>query len=449
MSTPAALAPTAPTVAPAAGPDLAALWRLIVQAGGTKAYIDARLKELGFLVTRRDADAMSDREKDSYKKALKQEAEERRKLRRETWAAYRANHIVHLGEGVFWTDEVKEDKWDTPNSEERAAENELPALDRPEQLAEALGVTIPQLKGMAYHRDAATTLHYVRFTIPKRDGTERPIWAPKKRLKAAQRWILHNIVERLPVHGAAQGFLVGRSILSNAAVHVNSKTLLKMDIKEFFPTVTLRRVKGVFRRAGYRDGISTLLALICTEAPREIVQLDGKTYYVSLGPRCLPQGAPTSPALTNALCLRLDRRLAGLAAKRGWRYTRYADDMTFSWPAEGTGKPGLKAMMGLVRRVVAAEGFEVNDDKTRVHRTGGRQSVTGLVVNGDGDPRVPRKLRRQLRSAIHKLKTGQPLQEGETVARLCGYAAFVYMTNPDLGKKMLGDLLGFEEKPAT
>jgi hypothetical protein len=426
--------------------DRQTLWRLIVQAGGVRAYIDNQLRDRGFLVTRRDADQMSDREKDQYKKQLKQEAEERKKLKRETWAAYKANHIVHLGEGVFWTDEQKPDKWDTPNSEERAAENELPVLDKPEQLAEALGVTIPQLKGMAYHRDAATSLHYVRFTIPKRDGTERPIWAPKKRLKAAQRWILHNIVERLPVHGAAQGFLVGRSILSNAQVHANAKIILKMDIKEFFPTVTVRRVKGVFRRAGYRDGTSTLLAQLCTEAPREIVTLEGKTYYVSLGPRCLPQGAPTSPAITNALCLRLDRRLAGLAAKYGWRYTRYADDMTFSLPAEHKGPPKLGAMMGCVKRIVESEGFAVNEEKTRVHRTGGRQSVTGLVVNGDGPPRAPRKLRRQLRSAIHKLKTGKPLKEGESLARLTGYAAYVYMTNPELGKKMLEDLKGFDEK---
>ena len=76
------------------------------------------------------------------------------------------------------------------------------------------GLTIPQLRGLAYHRDAATSVHYRRFTIPKRDGTERPIWAPMPRLKAAQRWILHNIVERLPVHGAAHGFLAGRSILT-------------------------------------------------------------------------------------------------------------------------------------------------------------------------------------------------------------------------------------------
>ncbi|WP_439620226.1 reverse transcriptase domain-containing protein [Gemmata sp.] len=434
---------TTATVTPAPpAADPMVLWRLIVQAGGMKAYIDAQLKERGFLVTRRDADSMSDREKDGYKKALKQEADERRKLRRETWGAYKANHIVHLGEGVFWSDDPAPDKWDTPNSEERAAENELPAIDKPEQLAELLGLTIPQLKGMAYHRDAATSLHYVRFTIPKRDGTERPIWAPKKRLKAAQRWVLHNIVERLPVHGAAQGFLVGRSILSNAAVHANARAILKMDIKEFFPTVTVRRVKGVFRRAGYRDGISTLLALICTEAPREIVEMEGKTYYVSLGPRCLPQGAPTSPSLTNALCMRLDRRLEGLAKKLGWRYTRYADDLTFSLPAEHTGKPRLGTMIGCVTRIVAAEGFEVKAEKTRVHRTGGRQSVTGLVVNGDGPPRVSRTLRRQLRSAVHKLKTGKPLKEGESLARLSGYAAFVYMTNPDLGKKLLADING-------
>jgi hypothetical protein len=422
------------------------LWRPIVQAGGVRAYIDGQLRDRGFLVARRDVDQMSDREKDLYKKQLKQEAEERRKLKREAWVAFKANHIVHLGEGVFWTDEQKPDKWDTPNSEERAAENELPALDTPQQLAEALGVSVPQLRGMAYHRDAATSLHYVRFTIPKRDGTERPIWAPKKRLKAAQRWVLHNIVERLPVHGAAQGFLVGRSTLTNAAVHTDSRTILKMDIQEFFPTVTWRRVKGVFRRAGYRDRIATVLALICTEAPREVVQQDGKTYYVSLGPRCLPQGAPTSPALTNALCLRLDRRLAGLAKKLGWRYTRYADDMTFSLPATHKGKPRLGALLGCVRRIVAAEGFAVKDDKTRVHRSGGRQNVTGLVVNGDGQPRAPRKLRRELRAAIHNLKNGKAMKEGETVARLAGYAAYVYMTDPKLGKRMLGELLEGAEK---
>jgi RNA-directed DNA polymerase len=416
------------------------LWRQIAQAGGVQAYVTAQLRERGFLFDRRDADQMSDREKDQYKKALKQEAEERRKLRKEAWQAYQAAHVVHLGEGVFWSDDGKPDRWDTPNGEERAAENELPALDTPAQLAEALGVTVAQLRGLCYHRDAATSLHYRRFVIPKRDGTARPIWAPLPRLKAAQRWVLHNVVERLPVHGAAQGFLAGRSILSNAATHTGSKIVLKMDVKEFFPTVTWRRVKGVFRRAGYREQIATLLALLCTEAPREVVEFEGKTYYVSLGPRCLPQGAPTSPALTNALCLRLDRRLAGLAKKLGWRYTRYADDLTFSLPAGHQGPPRLGALLGCVKRVVEAEGFRVKPEKTRVHRAGGRQSVTGLVVNGDGPPRVPRKLRRQLRAATHNRKVGKPLPEGESPARLLGYAAYVHMTDPKLGRKLLAGL---------
>ncbi|QDU21893.1 reverse transcriptase family protein [Urbifossiella limnaea] len=418
------------------------LWRQIDQAGGVRAFVDAQLRERGFLVERRDADKMSDREKDQYKTALKQEAAERKTLAREAWKAYQAAHIVHLGDGIYWSDDATPDKWDTPNSEERAAENELPPLDSPAQLAEALGVTVAQLRGLTYHRDAATSLHYCRFAIPKRDGSERPIWAPLPRLKAAQAWVLHNVVERLPVHGAAHGFLAGRSTLTNAAVHTNANLVLKMDVKEFFPTVTWRRVKGVFRRAGYRERVATLLALLCTESPREVVQLDGTTYYVSLGPRCLPQGAPTSPALTNALCLRLDRRLTGLAAKLGWRYTRYADDLTFSLPAAHVGPPRLGAMIGCVTRVVETEGFRIHPEKTRVARPGGRQAVTGLVVNGDAAPRAPRALRRQLRAALHNRKVGKPRPDGDTEAQLHGLAAYIYMTDPVLGRKLLAEIDG-------
>jgi hypothetical protein len=201
-------------------------------------------------------------------------------------------------------------------------------------------------------------------------------------------------------------------------------------------------VRGVFRKAGYREQIATLLALLCTEAPREIVQHDGKDYFVALGPRCLPQGAPTSPALTNALCLRLDQRLAGLAKRLGWRYTRYADDLTFSLPAGHAGPPQLGALIGLVRRIVEDEGFHIHPDKTRVARSGGRQTVTGLVVNGERGPRVARKRRRQLRAAIHNLKHGKPLRDGETPASLAGYAAYVSMSDPKQGEKFLQALNG-------
>ncbi len=417
--------------------DLVTLWRAIQQAGSRQAYIEQQLRERGFLVERRETDAMSERELDAYKKSLREEAAEKRKLEKEAWQAYRASHIVHLGEGVYWNDEPVKDKWDVAHAEERAAENELPPLDTAQQLAEALGLTVAQLRWLAYHREAATRIHYRRFTILKRNGKERPIWAPLPKLKAAQRWILQNVAEKLLVHGAAHGFLPGRSILTNAAAHTGGRIVVKMDIESFFPTVTLRRVKGIFRKAGYREQVATLLALLCTEAPREIVKHQGKEYYIALGPRCLPQGAPTSPALTNTLCLRLDQRLTGLAHKLSWRYTRYADDLTFSLPADHKGPPNLGKLLGVVRRIVEEEGFKINPEKTRVARKGGRQTVTGLVVNGDGKPRVPRKLKRQLRAAVHNLQHGKALREGETRERLTGYAAYVNMSDPKLGEKYL------------
>ena len=169
-------------------------------------------------------------------------------------------------------------------------------------------------------------IHYQRFTIPKRNGKEREIWAPTAQLKEIQHWILYNILERLLVHEAAHGFVPGRSIVTNAAVHTNSRLIVKMDLQDFFPTITFRRIKGLFRHAGYREQIATLLALLCSESPREEVILRGQKYLVALSPRCLPQGAPTSPAITNAICLRLDRRMTGLTSKLGWRCLLYTSD---------------------------------------------------------------------------------------------------------------------------
>ena len=418
-------------------------WRAVESAGGRDKYIEAQLKEKGYLVERKPTDSMSKAELERYKKALKEEAAEKRKLAKDAWLAYKASHIVHLGEGVFWSDQLDHDKWDLPGAEERQAENELPKLDKPKELAEALGVSIAELRTLAFHRDAATRLNYYRFEIPKRDGSKRPIWAPHKRLKAAQRWILREIVERLPVHGAAHGFLHGRSIASNAAAHRDSKIILKVDLKDFFPTVTLPRVKGVFRKAGYREQIATLLALICTESPRQVTEVEGKTYYLSLGPRCLPQGAPTSPAITNTLCLRLDRRLQGLAKKLGWRYTRYADDLTFSLPETHKGKPGVGPLLGGIAMITSAEGFVMHPEKTRFHRSGGRQQVTGLVVNGKGGPRVARDYKRGVRAAIHNLTHGKPLKEGETLSSLAGKVAYIYMTDRKLGKQLLAALSRF------
>ncbi|MDM8515840.1 reverse transcriptase family protein [Desulfobacterales bacterium HSG16] len=423
--------------------DMTRLWRDIETAGGIDAYVDTQLTEHGYLVEKKETDGMSRRELARYKKELKQEAEEKRKLKKEAWQAYKATHIVHLGEGIYFNDAEDWDRRDLEKAEERAAENELPQLDSPKQLAEALGLTIPKLRWLSYHRDAATRIHYRRFFISKRDGSSRPIWAPLPDLKGAQRWILNNIVERLPVHGACHGFLCGRSILTNAKFHENSSVIVKMDLKDFFPTVTFPRVKGLFRKAGYREQVATILSLLCTESPREIVDFAGKTFYVSTGIRCLPQGAPASPAITNTLCLNLDRRLSGLASKMGWRYTRYADDLTFSLPEKHKDAPKIGTLMGIVSRIVQDEGFTIHGKKTRVIRKGSRQTVTGLVVNDALAPRVPRKLKRRIRAAVFNLKNGRPLKDGDTPESLAGYAAYINMTDPKTGKILMDQLAPF------
>jgi len=428
--------------------DLLSLWEAILSAGGTDRYVQQQLTERGFLVQRRPTDGMSKRELAKYKKELKAEVVERRALRSAAWKAYKTSHIVHLGEGVYWNDADDMDRFDLEGAEERAAENGLPKLDKPKDLADALEISIADLRWLSYHRDAATSLHYRRFTIPKSDGSERAIWAPMPRLLAVQRWILRNVVEKLPVHGAAHGFLAGRSIATNAAAHTDAKILLKSDVKDFFPSVTLPRVKGVFRKAGYREQIATLLALLCTESPREIVEADGKTWYIAMGPRCLPQGAPTSPGITNVLCLRLDRRLTGLADNVGWRYTRYADDVTFSLPNKHKGAPRTGALIGGIKRIVADEGFQVHPTKTRLARPGGRQKVTGLITNGPGTPRVPREIRRRIRAAVYNLEKGKPLPEGETLDSIEGYAAYIHMTQPELGRSLL-DRIKAIRTPAT
>lgn len=420
--------------------DLNRLWNDIAKAGGIEKYVEGQLSKLGYIVRRRPTEHMSKRALKEYKESLKREAAERRKLKKQAWDAYFSSHIVHLGDGVYFNDADDFDRFDIIGAEERVQRNEMPQLGKPKELAAALELTIPELRWLSFHREAATKLHYTPFTIPKRNGKSRQIWAPLPKLKKAQHWILRNIAERLPIHGAAHGFVAGRSIATNAKKHCNSKIVIKMDIKDFFPTVTWRRVKGVFRKAGYRDQIATLLAMICTEAPREVVQHRGQTYYIALGPRCLPQGAPTSPAITNVLCRQMDVRLTALAKKLGWRYTRYADDLSFSLPADHEGEPKIGSLLGGTKRIVSSEGFEIHPEKTRVMRGAACQQITGLVVNGDGTPRVPRKRRRQIRAALHNLKNGKGLREGENLSQLIGYIAFINMTQPELAQSMLADL---------
>jgi RNA-directed DNA polymerase len=412
-------------------------WADIAAAGGIREWVDAQIAKQG-LADPGASQSMSDAEKKLYKARREEERRVRRELFRQAWAAYKRSHIVHLGPGVWWHDTADVDRFDAEDPEKKRQDNALPAVNDVDALAKAIGMSVAKMRWLAFHRDVDSGTHYRRWLVPKRDGTPRLISAPKPDLKAAQRWIARQVTEHLPVHGAAHGFLVGRSILTNAVGHAGAKVVVKMDIRGFYPTVTWRRVKGLLRRAGLGEQVSTLMALLATESPREEVVTHGRTYFVATGPRSLPQGAPTSPSITNALCLRLDARLSGLARKLDCRYTRYADDMTFSW--HGDAKPDIGNLIHAVSAIVKAEGFAIHPKKTRVMRSGARQSVTGLVVNqapGRPPARVPRKRIRDLESAIYNREQGRPGKGPETLEQLKGLAAFVMMTDREKGTALM------------
>ncbi|MBZ0117932.1 MAG: reverse transcriptase family protein [Sandaracinaceae bacterium] len=408
-------------------------WASVREAGGIREWVEAELARRG-LIESVDTSALSAEQKKQFKARRDEERRVRRLLRKAAWASYKRAHLVHLGAGIFHHDTADLDRFDADDPEARRKDNDLPELADAQALAAALGLPIPTLRWLAFHREVDTGTHYHRWTVPKRSGGARLISAPKKTLKTAQKWIATNIVEHLPVHGAAHGFLPGRSTKTNAEVHVGARLVVKLDLSDFYPTITLERVKGLFRKAGYGEQVATVLALLCTESPREAISLRGRTCYVALGPRSLPQGAPTSPSITNALCLRMDSRLSGLARKFGFRYSRYADDLAFSWHGEGEGPVG--ELLGAVHRIVRGEGFVVHPKKTRILRCGRRQKVTGLVVNGQGPPRVPRALVRKLRAAIHHREHGKQ-GKGETLAQLRGWAAYVHMCDPQKGRAFL------------
>jgi retron-type reverse transcriptase len=353
----------------------------------------------------------------------KAQAEKRRRQRAEEVALRRRTDIVFLGRGVSGAlaDRVSDAAKLQPAG--------LPVLSTPAEVAAALGLTIPQLRWLCFHSDAATTTHYVTFTIPKRSGGTREISAPHRHLAKAQRWVLQNVLARRPVEEPAHGFVPGRSTVTNAKPHVGMRVVVNLDLKDFFPTISFPRVRGVFRRMGYSGAVATIFALLCTESPRRRVEFDGRRFHVAIGPRALPQGACTSPALSNLVARRLDRRFAGMASKLGWRYTRYADDLSFSCERETKEKTAKEAnagwLLARVRHILEEEGFALNPKKARVQRPNTAQVVTGIVVNRKLS--VPRPERRRLRAALHRLKKSGAAPDNVVK----GHLAYVKMVNAD------------------
>ncbi|MES2264959.1 MAG: reverse transcriptase family protein [Pseudomonadota bacterium] len=348
------------------------------------------------------------------------------------WHQRRANELLYLGEGV------SAGLSGAHSEHDKLARNALPAMHHAQDLAAAMGLTLQELRFLAFERRVSRISHYRRFAMPKKTGGERIISAPMPRLKRAQYWVLDNVLARAPLHGAAHGFIQGRSIVSNAAPHVGKDVVINLDLKNFFPSIGMPRIKGVFRELGYSEQIATTLALLCTESPTEEVSVDGEKFFVAHGMRALPQGAPSSPALTNILCRRLDARLQGCAAKLGFIYTRYADDLTFSGDAQARKLSGK--LLWRVKQIVIDEGFTPHPEKQHVMRSAQRQSVTGVVVNEK--PSIERETLRRFRATLFQVEKDGPAGKqwnGNTnvIDALEGYAQFIKMVDPEKGAPLL------------
>jgi RNA-directed DNA polymerase len=331
----------------------------------------------------------------------------------------------------------------------------VPALDTPGDMAEWLELDVGQLAWLAdvrsWERRAADRRlrHYTYAWIARPGAPVRLLEQPKARLKAIQRRLLHELLVHIPAHDAAHGFVPGRSVAGHAARHVGATTVLRFDLEDFFVSLPAGRVYGVLRRAGYPEAVAHLLTGLTTNAvppgawadipvPEDPRRLRA---HRLLGRRLaaphLPQGAPTSPLLANLCAFALDRRMAGLAARLGATYTRYADDLVLS--GDRRLARGATRVTETVAAIAASEGLRLNARKTRVMPAAGRQSVTGIVVNVR--PNVARDEYDRLKAILHNAaRHGPDSQNRDHVpdfrAHLLGRIAWVASLHPSRGAKL-------------
>ncbi len=293
--------------------------------------------------------------------------------------------------------------WENPDAFWRKAVESNPRAGRPtvnlQELARRLGVEADYLRRFIPA--------YAEIALPKRRGGHRTLHVPDKPTKKLQRRILHRLLLALEPHPAAIGFRRGKSIIDHAALHSGCDLILKCDIVDFFGSTLGTRVNAFFRRLGWDDEAAAILTRICC---RE---------------NALPQGAPTSPALSNLVNRGIDRKLAHYAESIGMAYSRYADDLCFSYLTERRHSARrARGMLQYVRRTLKAYGYTVHGkQKTHFVRKHRRQLVCGLVVNDR--PNLPREARRRLRAIRHRHATGKPATL--TPEQLAGWSAYETM----------------------
>jgi RNA-directed DNA polymerase len=337
-------------------------------------------------------------------------------------------------------------------SQARNTGGPVPLVDTDAELARLLGLTIGHLEWCAdtmnwNRRAPAGQLHHYRYEWRMRPGrTPRLIEIPEERLRRVQRMVLEKVIALMPVNDAAHGFIVARSAATGAALHTDREIVVSLDLMTFFTRVRASRVYGVFRQSGFPESVAHLLTGLCTNSvpPRVIsaMPLGGSAderfaLRQALAANHLPQGAPSSPMLANLAIRRLDSRLSGWAKSVGATYTRYADDLAFSGDHELARRPD--AFIRGVQRIVLDEGHTVNAGKTRVRRSGVRQTVTGIVVNKHAN--ISRHEYDQLKAILHNCVAHGPesqnrIQHNNFRAHLLGRIAWVESVNPPKGQAL-------------
>lgn len=244
---------------------------------------------------------------------------------------------------------------------------------------------------LAFHLYSRNRPKYHRFTIAKKSGGVRAIAAPPPVLRAFQRKLLSCVTAWVPPKPNAHGFTIGRSVRTNAADHVGARLLLNVDLADFFPSINFGRVYGLFKSHpfDFPPPVAAILAQICCNGNE------------------LPQGAPTSPIISNLICRGLDRDLTRFASRFKCRYSRYCDDLTLStsavsFPPEVAVAPAPMMPPSIgesLLAILAHHGFQPNHKKTRVRRRSERQEVTGVIVNQKIN--TPREFVRNIRSILH------------------------------------------------
>lgn len=277
--------------------------------------------------------------------------------------------------------------------------------------------------------------HYKRTCLKKKSAGYRWIEEPRPKLKAVQRRILESVLSGIPLHSAAHAYRTGCSVRTCAAPHIGQRVVLKLDLRDYFGSISILRVKALFANAGYSWPIALRLAQLCT-APARMDDLRDEAR--SLARTRLPQGAPTSPAIANAVAYRMDCRLAGLAASVGANYTRYADDLIFSGDDNFASRVDRFATS--TAAIVIEEGFSVQFRKTRKLFHGAEQRILGVTVNEklNLNRRAFEGLKAELHNCVRRgWRTQNRTEQADYRAHLRGRIAHMQSLNPIRGAKLL------------